>query len=85
MLHLFRPVKYVLTAKSKACGSSGAARAVGSVMAKNFDPKVPCHRVIRADGTVGAYNRGGPVAKRRLLEGEGVTLQGDKVKLKARG
>jgi O-6-methylguanine DNA methyltransferase len=35
-----------------------AARAVGNILHKNFDPKIPCHRVIRADGQIGGYNRG---------------------------
>jgi O-6-methylguanine DNA methyltransferase len=52
-------------------GVSAAARAVGSLMRKNHDPKVPCHRVIRSDGEVGEYNRGGSAAKRALLEKEG--------------
>jgi O6-methylguanine-DNA--protein-cysteine methyltransferase len=40
-------------------------------MKNNFDPSVPCHRVVRADGTIGDYNRGGERAKKRLLEQEG--------------
>lgn len=52
-------------------GSPGASRAVGSIMAKNFDPNIPCHRVIRADGQIGSYNRGGSEAKRALLVKEG--------------
>lgn len=52
-------------------GSPGAARAVGTLMAQNFDPSVPCHRVIRADGKLGAYNRGGEDKKRALLIAEG--------------
>jgi O-6-methylguanine DNA methyltransferase len=59
---------------AKAAGYPGAARAVGSVMAKNFDPTVPCHRVIRSDGKVGDYNRGGSAAKRKKLHNEGVDL-----------
>lgn len=55
-------------------GSPGAMRVVGSLMKKNFDPTVPCHRVIRTDGTIGDYNRGGTEAKRRLLAEEGVSL-----------
>ncbi len=39
-------------------GSLGAARAVGNVLSKNFNPKIPCHRVIRSDGGLGGYNRG---------------------------
>jgi len=38
--------------------SSKAYRAVGSIMAENFDPSIPCHRVIKSDGTLGNYNRG---------------------------
>jgi len=44
-----------------------AARAVGTACASNPLPVVlPCHRVIRSDGAVGAY-LGGPAAKRQLL------------------
>jgi O-6-methylguanine DNA methyltransferase len=47
-----------------------AARAVGSIMKANFRPDVPCHRVIKSDGTLGNYNRG---AKKKfaLLKAEG--------------
>jgi len=49
----------------------GSARAVGSIMAKNFDPSVPCHRVIKSDGTFGNYNRGGTLKKMAILRLEG--------------
>jgi len=52
-------------------GSPRAARAVGTVMKNNHDPSVPCHRVIRADGRPGGYNRGGEARKRELLRTEG--------------
>jgi methylated-DNA-[protein]-cysteine S-methyltransferase len=52
---------------ARRAGHPGAARAVGSIMAHNYDPDVPCHRVVRADGGVGDYNRGGPSAKMALL------------------
>ncbi len=58
-------------AVAKKAGSPGAARAVGTLMAKNYDPKIPCHRVIRSDGKIGNYNRGGPKKKRALLIKEG--------------
>lgn len=51
-------------------GSPRAYRAVGSILARNYDPAVPCHRVIKADGTLGAYNRG-IRKKRALLRAEG--------------
>jgi methylated-DNA-[protein]-cysteine S-methyltransferase len=56
---------------ARAVGHPGAARAVGSVMKHNFDPSVPCHRVVRSDGKIGDYNRGGALEKRRILEREG--------------
>jgi O-6-methylguanine DNA methyltransferase len=56
---------------AKAVGRPGAARAVGTIMKNNYDKTVPCHRVIRADGNIGAYNRGGPAKKRALLRAEG--------------
>jgi O-6-methylguanine DNA methyltransferase len=56
---------------ARAVGRPGAARAVGGVMRKNYDPTVPCHRVVRADGVIGNYNRGGPEKKRALLRAEG--------------
>lgn len=55
---------------ARAIGHPGAARAVGTVMKNNFDPTVPCHRVIRADGRPGDYNRGGEAAKLALLRQE---------------
>jgi methylated-DNA-[protein]-cysteine S-methyltransferase len=57
-----------------AAGNAKAARAVANLMAKNYDPSIPCHRVIRTDGTLGGYNRGGVEAKRALLIKEGYTF-----------
>ncbi|MCA9364086.1 MGMT family protein [Candidatus Kaiserbacteria bacterium] len=54
-------------AVAEAAGSPRAYRAVASLMAKNHDPAIPCHRVIHSDGTLGDYNRGGILKKRRLL------------------
>lgn len=51
-------------------GSPSAYRAVGTILSKNFNPKIPCHRVIRSDGSLGDYNRG--IAKKKaLLQKEG--------------
>ena len=58
---------------ARRAGSPKAARAVGNILNKNFNPQIPCHRVIRADGQVGGYNRGGK-AKIRRLKQEGVKL-----------
>jgi methylated-DNA-[protein]-cysteine S-methyltransferase len=50
-----------------AAGRPRAVRAVGSACATNPLPLVvPCHRVVRSDGSFGGY-RGGPDAKRLLL------------------
>lgn len=39
-------------------GSPRACRAVGSALSTNFDPKIPCHRVIGSDRKMHGYNRG---------------------------
>ena len=54
---------------ARRAGSPGASRAVGNILKRNFDPNIPCHRVIRKDGTPGGYNRGAE-RKRLLLERE---------------
>jgi O-6-methylguanine DNA methyltransferase len=56
---------------AKKAGKPGAARAVGMFMANNYDPKIPCHRVVRGDGKVGNYNRGGADRKLEILREEG--------------
>jgi O-6-methylguanine DNA methyltransferase len=58
---------------ARAAGSAEASRAVGSTMANNPLPLVvPCHRVIRSDGSLGKFSSpGGPQLKRRMLQLEG--------------
>lgn len=56
---------------AKAAGRPGAYRAVGNIMSTNYDPKIPCHRVVRSDGKVGDYNRGGAMRKYKRLQEEG--------------
>jgi methylated-DNA-[protein]-cysteine S-methyltransferase len=53
-------------------GAPGAARAVGSCMAKNrFPLVVPCHRVVPSSGRLGNYSApGGTATKQRLLDME---------------
>lgn len=70
------PKGSVMTYKdvAAAAGNPRAARAVANTMAKNFDETVPCHRVIRSDGTVGGYNRGGHTVKKQLLLNEGAVI-----------
>ena len=48
---------------AQKAGRPNAYRAVGNILNKNYDPKIPCHRIIRSDGTIGGYNRG---AKKKL-------------------
>ena len=55
---------------ASAIGNPRAVRAVGNVLNKNYDPMIPCHRVVRSDGTIGKYNRG--IARKiSLLKHEG--------------
>ena len=51
-------------------------RAVANACGKNpYAPKVPCHRVIRSDGTLGGFSAaGGTNAKKKLLQKEGFSL-----------
>lgn len=55
---------------ARLAGRPKAYRAVGNILNKNFDKKIPCHRVIRSDGSIGDYNRG-EKNKIRLLKAEG--------------
>jgi len=56
---------------AELAGSPGAARAVGNIMKDNFDESIPCHRVVRSDGGMGGYNRGGSSEKINKLKKEG--------------
>ena len=55
---------------ARDAGSPGASRAVGSILAKNTDLSIPCHRVIRSDGSLGFYNGLRGRSKKELLEDE---------------
>jgi methylated-DNA-[protein]-cysteine S-methyltransferase len=61
---------------AKGIGKPLAVRAVASAISKNpYGPKIPCHRVIRSDGTLGGYSgKGGVKTKRLLLKKEGISL-----------
>ncbi|HEX3815812.1 MAG TPA: methylated-DNA--[protein]-cysteine S-methyltransferase [Mycobacteriales bacterium] len=72
VLHQLIDIGYGDTASysaiAQSAGSPRAVRAVGSACATNPLPLiVPCHRVVRSDGSMGGY-RGGPDAKRVLLD-----------------
>ena len=53
-----------------------AARAVANACGKNpYAPRVPCHRVIRSDGSLGGFSAaGGTKAKKKILKNEGFSL-----------
>lgn len=69
------PKGKVMTYKEVAIklGRPGSSRAVGTALSKNFDPNIPCHRVIRSDGGMGGYNRG-INNKIKILKEEGVII-----------
>jgi len=53
---------------AKAIGKPLAVRAVANAIGKNpYPPKIPCHRVIRSDGSLGGYSGKGGINKKRLL------------------
>ena len=53
-----------------------SARAVANAVGKNpLAPKIPCHRVIRSDGSIGGYSgKGGIKTKKKLLKKEGIIV-----------
>ena len=61
---------------AKGIGKPLAVRAVANAIGKNpLAPQIPCHRVIRSDGSPGGYSgKGGVKTKKLLLKREGITL-----------
>ena len=61
---------------AKDIGKPLAIRAVANAIGKNpYAPKIPCHRVIRSNGSLGGYSgKGGVKTKRFLLKKEGIRL-----------
>ena len=58
---------------AETCGNPGAGRAVGNALGKNpVIIIVPCHRVIKSDGSIGGFSAG-PGLKKKLLELEGIS------------
>ncbi len=61
---------------AEEAGYPKAFRAVGNALNKNpYTGKVPCHRVIKSDNTIGGFSKG-VKAKRRMLKKEGTVLKG---------
>jgi methylated-DNA-[protein]-cysteine S-methyltransferase len=73
------PKGHVKTYKEVAIAikSPKAARAVANACGKNpYPPIIPCHRVIRSDGSLGGYSaNGGTLKKRQLLKSEKVFIK----------
>ncbi|MBS3817236.1 MAG: endonuclease V [Candidatus Thermoplasmatota archaeon] len=64
---------------ARSLGSNRAARAVGKMLNENPRPEVvPCHRVVKSDGTLGGYDRG-KEEKKKLLEKEGVSVEDEEI------
>ena len=55
---------------ARRAGNPKSARAVGAILKTNYNPEIPCHRVIRSDGSLGGYNRGN-LQKVKILKKEG--------------
>ena len=77
------PKGKVTTYKDLAKASGLHPREIGRILSKNpYAPKVPCHRVVRADGSIGGYTHKGrqaPGMKMRILEEEGVKISRGRV------
>jgi methylated-DNA-[protein]-cysteine S-methyltransferase len=62
-------------------GNCNASRAVGNALNKNFSEKIPCHRIIKSDGSIGGY-RGNVPEKIKKLGSEGIKIINGKINLK---
>ena len=62
---------------AKAINRPLAVRAVANAIGKNpFPPMIPCHRVVRSDGSLGGYSgKGGITTKKILLKNEKIQLK----------
>ena len=62
---------------AKAINKPLAVRAVANAIGKNpFPPMIPCHRVVRSDGSLGGYSgKGGVTNKKALLKKEKIHLK----------
>lgn len=71
---------------ARVLGKPKASRAVGQALKRNPDaPRIPCHRVIRSDGSIGGYGGAGKKGiekKIRLLRKEGVVVDKRKIEIK---
>ncbi len=72
-------------AVARAIGRPRAARAVGNALNKNpHAPRVPCHRVVSSNGSLGGYATG-VKNKIKLLKKEGIEIKKGKIDLRRFG
>lgn len=62
---------------ANALGSK-SYRVIGSILSKNFDKEIPCHRVVLSSGKLGGFNRG-LLSKKKKLKTEGIEIIEDKI------
>lgn len=67
------------TKVAELSGNKKASRAVGNILAKNTNKNIPCHRVIKSDGSIGMYNGLLGKSKQEILEKEGVEFIKNKI------
>ena len=63
---------------ARLLGGRKYSRKVGSILNKNSNPEVPCHRVVYSDGKVGGFRRG-QQEKIKILREEGLEIKGEKI------
>ena len=78
------PKGKVVTYKEMASVCKTSARAIGRIMAKNFDPiKFPCYKVVASNGELRGYSgHRGILGKKKLLEKDGIRVEDGKVNRK---
>jgi len=75
------PSGYVTTygELAKAINLKNGQRVIGQIMKKNpFPVIVPCHRVVKSDGTIGGYAYGVDI-KKNMLTKEGLKINSNKI------
>ena len=60
---------------ARVTGKRVHPRTVGAILGNNHDARVPCHRVVASDGSIGGYNKG-ISEKIKILKKEGVEIKG---------
>jgi methylated-DNA-[protein]-cysteine S-methyltransferase len=84
---VYRLLKKVPKGKVTTYGDIGkklgtkAYRAIGQILKRNpCAPKVPCHRVVCSDGSLGGYQGKNVKRKKELLKKEGIIVEKGKIK-----